>query len=79
MLPDRKKLLITELPEGHRVVAVGSGVFIVRDGRGRSTVLEQDGHLIGVTTRRSLAAQWGERAPRLSRRAASNPYTIPMD
>jgi len=79
MLPDRQKLYIAELPEGYRVVGLDSGAFVVRDPRGRYIVLEQDGCLTGVTTRRSLAAQWAERAPRLGAGVGANPYTIPMD
>jgi hypothetical protein len=79
VLPDRDKLLITELPEGYRVVGVGSNGFVVRHPRGRCIVLEQDGQLTGVTTRSRLAAPRFERAPRLGAGMASNPYTIPMD
>ena len=79
MLPDRQKLCISELPEGYRVVGVDGCSFVVRDSRGRETLLEQEGHLYGVTTRCSIAAQHGRRAARLGRGNASSPYTIPMD
>jgi hypothetical protein len=79
VLPDREKLLITELPEGFRVVGVDSSGFVIRQPSGRCIVLQQDGQMTGVTTRRSFAARWAERAPRLGTRTASNPYTIPMD
>lgn len=79
MLPDRQKLCISELPEGYRVVGLDGRAFIVRDPRGRETLLEQDGDLYGVTMRRSFAAQRRLRARRLPTETASNPYTVPMD
>ncbi len=79
MLPDRPKLCISELPEGYRVVGLDGGAFVVRDPRGRDTLLEQDGNLYGVTTRRSFAAQHRWRGTRLGNRTASSPYTNPMD
>ena len=79
MLPERQKLCINELPEGYRVVGVDGCAFVVRDAQGRETLLEQDGHLYGVTMRRSFAAQHRPRATRLGRGTASSPYTIPMD
>jgi hypothetical protein len=79
MLPDRQKLCITELPEGYRVVGVEDCAFVVRDPRGRHCLLEQDGHLYGVTTRRNFVARRGQRSRRLPSGTASSPYTIPMD
>ena len=79
MRPQREKLRINELPEGYRLLAVEPGFFVCRDPGGRQILLEQDGHLTGVTTRRRLSAPFGERARRLGMRSASNPYTIPMD
>jgi len=79
MLPDRQKLCINELPEGYRVVGLDGRAFVVRDPRGRETLLEQDGDLYGVTTRRSFAAQHWARARRLGAGTASTPYLRPMD
>jgi hypothetical protein len=79
MLPERQKLCINELPEGYRVVGLDGCAFVVRDPRGRETLLEQDGQLYGVTTRRSFAAQHRGHAARLGSGTASSPYTIPMD
>jgi hypothetical protein len=79
MLPDRQKLCINELPDGYRVVGVDDCAFVVRDPSGRDALIEQDGHLTGVTTRPNFAAQHDRRARRLGAGMASTPYTRPMD
>jgi hypothetical protein len=76
MLPDREKLRIADLPDGYTVVGVGDGFFIVRTPGGDDIPLGQDGHLTGVTTRRSFATA---RAGRLGAGTASAPYTDTMD
>jgi hypothetical protein len=80
MLPSRgEKLRIAELPEGYRVVGIDEGVFIIRNPSGRDIRIEQDGHLTGVTTRRSLAARHVKHAESLGAETATTRYTSVMD
>ena len=77
MLPDRQKLRITELPEGYRLVGIESDSFVVRHPSGQRLLMQQDGHLVGVTTRSTLRHM---RCPdRLSVESAVTGYRNPMD
>ena len=77
MLPDRQKLLITELPEGYRVVAIDADSFVVRKPNGEDFLIPQDGHSVGVTVRPTVHPACPE--SRLGVKAAVSPYTDPMD
>lgn len=77
MLPDRHKLRITELPEGYRLVAIESDSFVVRKPNGEALLIQQDGHLVGVTTRPTVHHVCHAR--RLGADSAATPYTSPMD
>ena len=77
MLPDRQKLRITELPEGYRLVGIESDSFVVCDPSGRKVLMQQHGHLVGVTTR-STPRSAGH-PDRLGAESAVTGYRNPMD
>ena len=77
MLPDRQKLRITELPEGYRLIGIESDSFVVRDPSGRRLLMQQQGHLVGVTTRSTLRN--AGHPDRLSAESAVTGYRNPMD
>jgi hypothetical protein len=79
MLTDRQRLRMADLPEGYRVVGLDLGAFVVRNPNGQILLIQQDGHLTGVTTRRNLTAHHVKHAGRLGVGTATTHYTSVMD
>ena len=77
-LDDQQSLHIADLPEGYQVVGVDLGAFVVRNPSGQILLIQQDDHLTGVTTRRSLADHHIKHAGHLGV-TATTPHTSVMD
>jgi len=75
----QQSLRIADLPEGYRLVGLDLDAFIVRNPNGQILLIQQDGHLTGVTTRRNLAVRHVKHAGRLGVGTATTRYTSVMD